>query len=101
MNQHQLEGSSDNDVSLLSAELVDGQVQVHWKPKAPPAKFSPFWLRDHCHAQHSLNADTLQREVDTFAIPADIAPAKIQLKDDGRTLNIVWAHDESVSTFPA
>ena len=101
MNAHLIERAGDNGVTLISAELVDGQVRVHWKPKAPTAEFSPFWLRDHCHGKHSLNADTLQREVDTFSIPMDITPAEIQVDDGGRTLNIVWAHDESVSTFPA
>ena len=98
---HQLEKTSHQDVALISAELVDGRVQVRWKNRAPSSSFAPFWLRDHCHAKHSLNADTLQREVDTFSIPQDITPANMQVVDDGRTLNIVWAHDESVSTYPA
>jgi trimethyllysine dioxygenase len=101
MNAHQTETAEDSDVSLIAAELVGGQIHVHWKSKVPPAEFSPFWLRDHCHAKHSLNADTLQREVDTFSIPMDITPAKIQIEDGGRTLNIVWANDRGVSTFPA
>ena len=102
MNQHQiLQAVSDRQMLLSSAESVDGQVQVHWKSTAPPVQFSPFWLRDHCHAKHSLNPDTLQREVDTFSIPQDISPARIEVADGGRALNIVWANDERVSTFPA
>jgi len=108
MNQQRLERINENDaavndgtVYLQSAKLIDGQVEVNFIPKAPPARFSAIWLRDHCHAKHSLNADTLQREVDTFSIPADIAPAKIEIKDGGSTLAIVWRHDGSVSVFPA
>jgi trimethyllysine dioxygenase len=101
MDQQQPEKRPQRDIALISAEFVDGQVQVRWKNNAPPTGFSPFWLRDHCHGKHSLNADTLQREVDTFSIPNDITPSRIKVVDDGRTLNIVWAHDESLSTFPA
>jgi trimethyllysine dioxygenase len=91
----------ENRVIMQSAKLVDGQIEIHFLPEAPPARFFPFWLRDHCHAKHSLNADTLQREVDTFSIPADIAPAKIEINDGGSTLKIVWRHDDSISVFPA
>ena len=103
MNQQRLGGVNDdaNAVSLQTAKLVDGQIEVSFSPEAPPSRFSPFWLRDHCHAKHSLNADSLQREVDTFSIPADIAPAKIEIADGGSTLNIVWQHDDRVSVFPA
>ena len=86
---------------MVSADWVDGHVRVHWNSEAAPADFSPFWLRDHCHAVHSLNAETLQREVDTFAIPTDITPAKIEVKDAGRSLHIVWTHDAKTSTFPS
>jgi trimethyllysine dioxygenase len=103
MNQLRLSRSDENEnrVIMQSAKLVDGQVEIHFLPETPPARFSPFWLRDHCHAKHSLNADTLQREVDTFSIPADIAAAKIEIKDGGSTLNIAWRHDDSISVFPA
>src|SRR5271157_1376865 len=77
--------SADPRVLLSSAAFIDGQIEVRWKHSAEPAQFSPFWLRDHCHAKHSLNADTLQREVNTFAITQDIAPAKIEIKDGGAT----------------
>jgi trimethyllysine dioxygenase len=91
----------DAPVLLKSALIVDGEVAVNWQHQPARAQFSPFWLRDHCHAKHSLNADTLQREVDTFSIPRDIAPAKIEIMDGGSTLSIIWKHDASTSTFPA
>jgi trimethyllysine dioxygenase len=84
---------------LKSAKLIDGEVEVNFGAVA--ARFAPFWLRDHCHAKHSLNADTLQREVDTFSIPQDIAPARVEIKDGGRTLQVDWRHDDRVSVFPA
>jgi trimethyllysine dioxygenase len=88
-------------VSLSAVRLIDGEIEVSWQGKAGTGRFSSSWLRDHCHAKHSLNPDTLQRQVDTFAIPEDIAPAKLEIADDGRALHIVWRHDGTTSTLPA
>lgn len=101
MNQPALQQIDAPTTLLKSARHIDGQVEISWASTAPPARFSPFWLRDHCHAKHSLNADTLQREVDTFSIPADLMPARIEIKDGGNTLQIAWRHDDSISLFPA
>jgi trimethyllysine dioxygenase len=102
MNQHKFVADGGAHEALVdSARIVRGEVEVSWKHAAPPSQFSPFWLRDHCRAKHSLNPDTLQREVDTFGIPPQIAPAKIEIKDGGRILAIGWAHDASVSMYPA
>src|SRR5277367_6246074 len=101
MNSQVSNQAGSEVMRLRSATLIDGQVEVNWSPIAPPARFSPFWLRDHCRAAHSLNADTLQREVDTFSIPRDIAPAKLEIRDGGGALNVVWQHDASTSVFPA
>jgi trimethyllysine dioxygenase len=86
---------------LNAAKIVDAEVEVSWTNGAPAGRFAPMWLRDHCHAKHSLNPDTLQRQVDTFAIPEDISPAKLEIADGGRTLRIVWRYDGSISTLPA
>src|SRR5271170_1483723 len=101
MNQPNFERGDDCLTLLESAEFTAGQIEVRWRNSAETAQFSPFWLRDHCHAKHSLNADTLQREVNTFAIPHDIAPAKLEIKDGGSTLCVLWRHDQSSSIFPA
>src|ERR1700683_3977029 len=85
---------------LNAAKIIDAEVEVSWMKGAPAGLFSPMWLRDHCHAKHSLNPDTLQRQVDTFAIPEDIVPAKLEIADGGRSLRIVWRHDGSTSTLP-
>ncbi len=85
---------------LRSARLVDGEVEVCWQGHPRGARFAAFWLRDHCHGAHSLNPATLQRQVDTFAIPPDIAPSIVEIVDQGRTLRIVWAHDGSTSILP-
>jgi trimethyllysine dioxygenase len=88
-------------VSLSGARLVDDEVELSWAGQRSTRRFSPFWLRDHCHATHSLHPDTLQRQVDTFAIPVDIAPERLEIGSDGRELRIVWKHDGSQSLLPA
>jgi trimethyllysine dioxygenase len=91
----------NSEVLLSSAKLVDNDVEVSWVDKVAPGRFSPFWLRDHCHSKESLHPDTLQRQVDTFAIPAGIAPDRLEINDGGRVLHIVWKHDGSRSVLPA
>ena len=76
-------------------------MEVSWISRVSSGRFSPFWLRDHCHSKDSLNPDTLQRQVDTFSIPANIEPAQLELVDGGRSLRVVWKHDGSTSTLPA
>lgn len=88
--------------SLLSgARLVDDEVEVSWSGRITQSRFSPFWLRDHCHSKESLHPETLQRQVDTFAIPNDIAPEKLEVIDGGVALAIIWKHDGSRSVLPA
>jgi trimethyllysine dioxygenase len=88
--------------ALLSAATdIDDELEISWRDKAATGRFSYVWLRDHCHSKDSLHPDTLQRQVDTFAIPADIRPAKLEIVDAGRTLHIVWKHDGTTSILPA
>ena len=86
---------------LNAARLVGDEVELSWADGGPAARFAPFWLRDHCHSKESLNPETLQRQVDTFRIPTDITPAKLEIADAGRSLVIVWRHDGSESRLPA
>jgi len=86
---------------LCAAKLVDSEVEISWRGIAASDRFSPFWLRDHCHSSDSLNPDTLQRQVDTFAIPADIVPARLEIIGGGETLRIIWKHDGTTSILPA
>jgi trimethyllysine dioxygenase len=86
---------------LHSVRLIDNEVEVSWKSRVSSGRFSPFWLRDHCHSKESLNPDTLQRQVDTFSIPVGIEADRLEIADGGRTLRIAWKHDGSISTLPA
>src|SRR5579862_7647736 len=89
------------EVLLSGARLVDDEVELSWAGERSTRRFSSFWLRDHCHAKHSLHPDTLQRQVDTFAIPVDIAPERLEIGQGGRELRIVWRHDGSQGLLPA
>jgi trimethyllysine dioxygenase len=93
--------SPNSDVLLNAVKVIDGEVEVSWVDKFPPNRFSPVWLRDHCHSKESLHPETLQRQVDTFAIPVDISPAKLEIIEGGGALRIVWKHDGSSSLLPA
>ncbi len=91
-----------NPEALLSALTpIDGELEVSWQGRVARGRFSYPWLRDHCHARESLHPDTLQRQVDTFTIPVDIAPARLEISDGGRSLRIVWNHDGTTSILPA
>ena len=89
-----------SEILLSAAQLVDDELEVSWRGDAAPGRFSPFWLRDHCHSKESLHPDTLQRQVDTFTIPVDISPSKLEIADGGRTLRIEWRHG-GASVLPA
>jgi len=93
--------TSSREALLRKAVLVDGEVEVSWAADGARARFSPFWLRDHCHTKESLHPETLQRQVDTFSIPRDISPERLELVDGGRSLRVVWRHDDSVSILPS
>jgi trimethyllysine dioxygenase len=94
-------GIPDAQVLLGTATDTGAELEASWQGKVARARFSYAWLRDHCHSKESLNPNTLQRQVDTFSIPADIAPAKLEIADGGRMLHIVWKHDGTTSILPA
>ena len=94
------DSNGTSEILLSAARLVDDELEVSWRGDAAPGRFSPFWLRDHCHSKESLHPDTLQRQVDTFAIPVDIAPAAMEIGAGGRTLSVAWKHG-GTSILPA
>jgi trimethyllysine dioxygenase len=94
------DSNGTSEILLSAAQLVDDELEVSWRGDAAPGRFSPFWLRDHCHSKESLHPDTLQRQVDTFTIPVDISPSKLEIADGGRTLRIEWQHG-GASVLPA
>ncbi len=51
--------------------------------------FTWRWLRDHGEDSGSLDAETLQRKVDTFSIP-DALGGTVELRGDRTALEITW-----------
>ncbi|KAJ5042761.1 uncharacterized protein L3040_004157 [Drepanopeziza brunnea f. sp. 'multigermtubi'] len=56
-----------------------------------------LWLRDNCRCEKCINGETMQRALDTFAIPQDIQPKEVRAGKDG--LKITWANDGHVSSY--
>ncbi|KAK1778386.1 Trimethyllysine dioxygenase [Copromyces sp. CBS 386.78] len=56
-----------------------------------------FWLRDNCRCTQCVNQDTLQRNFNTFAIPSDIHPTKVETTKENVTVQ--WS-DNHTSTYP-
>nr|CAD12887.1 trimethyllysine hydroxylase [Neurospora crassa] len=56
-----------------------------------------FWLRDNCRCTKCVNQDTLQRNFNTFAIPSDIHPTKVEATKENVTVQ--WS-DNHTSTYP-
>ena len=61
---------------------------------AQPDLFTWFWLRDHSEDAASLNQSTLQRQVDTFALPDRPSRGEALLDDAG---NVVVRWDDGSS----
>lgn len=55
------------------------------------AFFTWFWLIDHGQDEASLDPATLQRRVDTFALPAHPEVSRARIEEKGRTLVVEWA----------
>lgn len=78
---------------------IDGNhLEITWNGQT--SRFPGRWLRDHCHAAHSMNQETNQRQVDTFSITADLAPSDAKLSEDGQTVLVSWAGEEEISRYP-
>lgn len=52
--------------------------------------FALAWLRDHCGCATCHHPDTRQRLLDTFALPADLKIASVELDAGGASLALVW-----------
>ncbi|MEJ2256879.1 MAG: TauD/TfdA family dioxygenase [Woeseiaceae bacterium] len=71
---------------------------IEWE-NGDQADFSFFWLRDHCQHPESLNPETLQRTVETFALPSVPPVSDVRLIDDNRSLQIDWRNENFLSEY--
>ncbi|WFD33950.1 trimethyllysine dioxygenase [Malassezia cuniculi] len=84
------------DLPQLSVD--ERAVNVVW-PSGTTSKFYHIWLRDHCRCPSCFHEQTKQRLVDTFAIPNQIAPQKVEALPEG--LVIEWPGESPHTThFP-
>jgi len=80
------------------AEIVDRGVRIGFGSDERVIELPSRWLRDHGDDSSSVNPNTLQRKVDTFAIPADVEPLELAF-GDGR-LSLSWS-DGATTTHDA
>lgn len=65
---------------IESFQVSGTQLEICWADTGRVARYPAVWLRDHCHSARSMNPESLQRSVDTFAIPGDLAPVSARLE---------------------
>ena len=75
-------GAEPTTAFIESIVPTDAGLDVVFAGSDSPVTFTWFWLRDHGVDDASLDPRTLQRRVDTFSIPADIAPMHVRIDDD-------------------
>ncbi|KAL1876590.1 hypothetical protein VTK73DRAFT_9254 [Phialemonium thermophilum] len=79
--------------------IVDGGISMTpSNGKATKRQTLPaFWLRDNCRCSSCVNQDTAQRNFNTFSIPADISPTKVEQDENG--IEVTWP-DGHRSEYP-
>lgn len=65
---------------IESFQVSGTQLEICWAGTGRVARYPAVWLRDHSHSARSMNPESLQQSVDTFAIPADLAPVSARLE---------------------
>lgn len=82
---------------LRSARLVNDVVQLDWN-NGDSIAVPLLWLRDHCECPTCRHPVTLQRQLDTYALPEQLA-AELRIEDDA--LILIWDPDAHQSRFSA
>lgn len=74
-------------VSLQSAEIVDGQVELTWRDGGRN-RFHPLWLRDNCRCDECGDPAIGYRRLRLTAIDPAIRPARVDARDE--RIEIAW-----------
>jgi trimethyllysine dioxygenase len=77
------------DVTAL--EIGAEALGVVWAGCAERSSYPWLWLRDHAHEPATLHPVTLQRQLDTAAVPADLRGTAASLSEDGASLEVAWS----------
>ncbi|RDB28690.1 Trimethyllysine dioxygenase [Hypsizygus marmoreus] len=92
----QLPDVSPDDLPIISSG--DRKVAVGWDTRTW-SRFHNIWLRDHCRCPKCFHPVTKQRLLNTFEIPPDIKPVRIESKPQG--LEVSWPSTEPhISLYP-
>jgi trimethyllysine dioxygenase len=89
------------ELRLVQAETESAGLRVRWSDAGAEKIFPWFWLRDHGEDEASLDPVTLQRRVDTFAIPTEIRGVAAQVENEGATVAVSWNDNSPPSTYSA
>lgn len=83
---------------LPASSIADRRVVIEWRQNEK-SRFHNIWLRDHCRCSECYHPITKQRLLNTFDIPADVAPLRVESKVHG--LEVTWpAPSPHVSVYP-
>ncbi|KAJ4480060.1 hypothetical protein J3R30DRAFT_3216830, partial [Lentinula aciculospora] len=80
---------------LPITSMDEKRVAVGWDTRTW-SRFHHIWLRDHCRCSICLHPKTMQRLLNTFEIPPDITPVKVESSLEG--LRVVWPVHEYVES---
>ncbi|KAF5392276.1 hypothetical protein D9757_001559 [Collybiopsis confluens] len=82
-----------DDLPIISMD--ERRVAIGWDTRTW-SRFHHIWLRDHCRCPSCFHPKTMQRLLNTFEIPSDTQPIKIESTSQG--LRVVWPSFASRST---
>ena len=88
------------DAKILGASITEEGLAVEFSNDQGTHVYSWFWVRDHCIDSESLDQQTTQRKVDTFAIAHGLSCTKLDLIKPKQVIHLEWS-DNSQSTISA
>ncbi|KAI9001553.1 mitochondrial protein [Trametes punicea] len=81
-----------------TSRIDDRKVVLGWN-ETTYSRYHHIWLRDHCRCPECFHPITKQRLVNTFEIPVDIKPTRVESKPEG--LEVQWpSSPPHVSLYP-
>jgi trimethyllysine dioxygenase len=84
--------------SIIDVSATHFGLYVTFEGTSQAELFTWFWLRDHSEDAVSLNRSTLQRQVDTFALPPRPSPGAAELDRVGNVV-VTWTDGASDGLF--
>ena len=90
-----------SEVKALSVTAEANGLLVLFRGQEQERCYPWFWVRDNGIDAQSLDQTTLQRQVDTFSIPADIAASNVNFNKQSQLIEIDWndGSNSVISTY--